>query len=683
MQFKKISSRSLAFLLPVIIIAMILLSTFGALNSKQIIDEKTNDIMSASLNKSVAEVSEQLNSIRTTAFVLSEAVASDYKEASLDTYETMLQTIVSNNQIALGSGLWFEPYVYDSSEKYVGPYVYKDGNELITTYEYSNAEYDYLTKPYYTVSQGLTEPVITDPYYDPPSGNTLSTCSVAIYDNGKYIGCASVGISLETIVQIIDNIKVGENGTGLLLSSSGTYLAGTDSEKISSEASILDDPNKSLAEAGNTILNSEEGITSYKDDRGVVNLYYTTLPETGWKLIIQMPVSELNAPVQKLILTLVIVCIFAVIVSILAILLQINSIAKGIKRVQMFAGSLAEGDFSIDPINVTTRDELGVMSDSLNEMYRNNKDVIYKISEHATEINNSGKRLREASKELHEQFDGIHTYMNSVNEAMLNTSAATEEVNASTEEVLSNVNLLTSETSENKNMSKEIKARASRIGEECRTSSQSASGLAAQFEKNLQVSIADAAVVSNISEMADVISSIAQQINLLSLNASIEAARAGEAGRGFAVVASEIGNLADSTTEAINKIQDTINQVQKAFSGLTKDAQDMLNFVQDTVTPDYNKFVEVADQYGKDAEHFETSSENISEMSDNISKIMSEVTYAIQNVASATQDTSEISHDILDSIENVNAQVEEVDNMSAEQETIAVDLDKVVSSFRF
>jgi len=682
MKFRKISVRLLACLLPVILIAMVILTAASVMNSKQVIDTMTADNMTANLDKSVAEVLNQLDSIKTTAKVLAEAVASDYHDATLPSYEKMLQTIVAGNDIALGSGIWFEPYVYDKNEKYVGPYVYKAGASLITTYEYSNADYDYHARPYYTVSQGLDYPVITDPYYDAPSGNTLSTCSVAIYDDGTYIGCASVGISLETIVQIVNDIKVGQNGTGLLLTSSGTYLAGVDQEKIASESSILDETNSSLVAAGNTILNSETGITTYTGDQGLMQVYYTTLPQTNWKLAIQIPVSELSSSVNRLMTLLIVICVVAVAVSTLFILFIVNNIAGNIKNVQRFATSLAEGDFTVDPLRVKSADELGTMSTALNEMFLGNKQVIQTIAEHATEINASSKKLREASGTLHQQFEDIHSYMSNVNEAMLSTSAATEEVNASTEEVLSNVNLLTGETGASADMAREIKGRAAQISEECRTSSESANKLSEQFEKNLEISIRDAAVVSNISEMADVISNIAEQINLLSLNASIEAARAGEAGRGFAVVASEIGNLAGSTTEAIGKIQETIEQVQKAFSSLTKDAQEMLNFVQDTVTPDYNKFVDVANQYGDDANSFEESSEKLSEMSSNIRKIMTEVSDAIQNITEATQDTTQTSQNILEAIDRVGGQVQEVDTMSENQDTIAADLDQVVGKFK-
>ncbi|MBO6015599.1 MAG: family 16 glycosylhydrolase [Lachnospiraceae bacterium] len=89
-------------------------------------------------------------------------------------------------------------------------------------------------------------------------------------------GCTSVDISLETIVQIVNDIKVGKNGTGMLMTATGTYLAGVDSEKIAAEANILDEANASLAAAGNIILNNEAGITTYESDSGKMNLYYTT-----------------------------------------------------------------------------------------------------------------------------------------------------------------------------------------------------------------------------------------------------------------------------------------------------------------------------------------------------------------------------------------------------------------------
>ena len=162
MKLKRISTRLLIIILPVIIFSLIILSLFGALNSRSIIEEKTSDGMSASLGKSVGEVMDELISIETTANVIANMVASNYKTTDMDSYEETLKHIVSGNPTALGSGLWFEPYAYDSKEEYMGPYVYKDGNSLVTTYDYSNAEYDYFTQEYYTLPKETMSTIITN-----------------------------------------------------------------------------------------------------------------------------------------------------------------------------------------------------------------------------------------------------------------------------------------------------------------------------------------------------------------------------------------------------------------------------------------------------------------------------------------------------------------------------------------
>ena len=164
--------------------------------------------------------------------------------------------------------------------------------------------------------------------------------------------------------------------------------------------------------------------------------------EKSWKLILKMPQLELNAPLNRLMLLLIGVSLVALLAAVVIVLFQVRSIANSIRMVQIFAGALAGGDFTVDSIQVKSQDELGNMGTSLNQMYDSNKGVINNIKEHAEEIGTSSKRLRDAATNLTEKFREIQRYMNDVNTAMLSSSAATEEVNASTEEVLSNVNLL-------------------------------------------------------------------------------------------------------------------------------------------------------------------------------------------------------------------------------------------------
>lgn len=683
MNFKKIQTKMLATLLPAIAIAMVVLTLISALSCSAIVNEQINQNMESTLEAEAGNIDDYSNVVESMAQTISRTVGTTYKVMELSQYEDMLSAVIADNDMVLGSGIWFAPYAYDKDEEYVGPYIFKDGDKISTTYDYSNASYDYFTQDYYTIAQEATGPVITDPYYDATSDTIMSTCTMPIYDGQTFIGCVSVDVELSSIENVISSIHIGDGGTAFLLSEGGTYLAGVDDEKITNNQSILDDENTSLANAGNTIVSAESGETTYTASDGTeYNLYYGSIPSTNWHVVIQMPKSELFQSTLQLLYKLIAVCVIALVVCCVIVLLQVSSIAKSIKRVQVFVQNLAQGDFTIDTLEVKSKDELGTMGKSLNDMYMGNRGVISNISEHSADIADSSNRLKSSSGKLLDEFSEIQTYMSQINEAMMASSAATEEVNASAEEVNSSVEVLASETEEGMKISQDIKKRAASVEETSRNSYQSATQLSTQFEQQLNSSIENAEVVDNIGELANIIAGIAEQINLLSLNASIEAARAGEQGKGFAVVAGEIGKLAGETASAVGDIQATIAKVQEAFQQLSGDSKGLLAFVQDTVTPDYNLFVETATQYGKDAEFFANISGKVSEMSANVQKIMGEVTQAIQNIAESAQDTAEISGKVLNSVEDVSGTVEDVSNMSVKQQEIADNLDSVVKKFK-
>lgn len=682
MGFKKISTRMLATIVPVIILAMAVLTIISMKSSRSIINEEISATMEAELSAQDGKMSKYLDSVSDMATTISNMVETSYTTVQWKEYEKMLGNIIADNDIVLGSGLWFEPYAYDSNEKYMGPYVYKDDGNIVTTYDYSNAEYDYFSQEYYTMCINAAKAQFTDPYYDPTSGIIMSTCACPIIVKDKFIGCVTVDIELGTITNLIENIKIGDSGSAILTTADGVYLAGVDANKIENALNITDEENTSLAEAGSVIVKSESSTTTYKADGDTINLYSASLKNTGWRLILQIPQSELNAPLNHLIKLLTAVSFFAIVVAVFAVLVQVNSISKGIGLVQEFSSLLAKGDFRVDPIQVKTQDELGNMGQSLNQMYQSNKKVISNIKVHSDELDESSSKLKTAANTLSEKFSEIQSYIMDVNSAILSANTATEQVNASTQEVLSNVNLLATETVHSKQMAEEIKNRASQVKRNCRNAYESATKLSGQYESRLQSSIENAKIVESIGELADVISQIAEETNLLSLNASIEAARAGEAGKGFAVVATEIGSLAGNTTEAVDQIQSTIAEVKKVFSDLAEDANGLLGFVQKTVAPDYSNFMEVAEQYGKDAQTIDTTSDQISTRSEAIKNILQEVTIAIQSIAESTQNTTELSSDITESVELISNNVTNISDMSDAQDVIVKDLHNVVDNFK-
>lgn len=686
---KRIGIRSIGFkmllgILPVVVLALALLAKTSETTSRELIEQLSNSSMQSELKANGNSIDNYLNGIETTATNISHMVGASYQTTDIDTYGEAIKNIISENDLILGSGIWFEPNVFDDQQKYVGPYWYKDGDAAKLSYEYSNSTYDYFSQDYYKIaSKGTKEAVITDPYFDPTLNMMMASCTAPIYDtNNRFIGAVTVDMQLSDINELIDTIKVGENGTAALISAQGVYLCGHEKDKITNAVNITEDENATLAEAAKTIVSSEQGKTSYVEGDETYNLYYNTIPGVGWIIMIQMPQSELDQPIVALKKSLVKLSAAALILCILSVLLQVAYITSGLKKVGRFAGALAEGDFTIRPLNSKRKDELGQMSSSLNHMFFSNKEVIEQISEHAVGINDASIHVNTVSSDLLKQFQEVKHYMSDVDKAMMSSSAASEQLNASMTEVNSSVSVLASETDKSSKMAGEIMQRAKTIEKDSRESYENALSISGEREQELELAVENAKVVEKIGDMAKIISNTASQINLLSLNASIEAVRAGEQGRGFAVVAREIGRLAKDTSEIVKQIEDTITQVQTAFAMMMNGSKSMVYFLKDTVTPDYNKFVDVSQQYGKDAVNIEEISNEVAEMAGNISQIMQEVRDAIQNVSESVQTTAGNSNMVLSTIEEAYVVVQDMSKMSEKQESIAEELKSVVSGFK-
>ena len=686
---KKLSLRAkmLLCILPVVAIAMILLTVIAASSSRTAIREATTTEMQQTLQANVNSVDGKLEVIRTTCVNIAQMVSTSYQFVMMDNYKGTIAKIINNNDSILGAGLWFEPNKFDANETYIGPYWYKDGGQIVETWEYSNAEYDYFNQEYYLNAKALSEgqAIITDPYYDPTSGMVMSSCSAPIYDNGVYVGCVTVDMELSNIDDMVSSIKVGKTGTALLTSSSGVYIYTDDNEKVSNGASILDEPNAGLVNTAKNMLANDTGIGmgGYDDDNGNgIVLTFTSIPQVNWKMAIKMNESEMDETVNSLLKLLITICIVTLIIGAVIIWIFVMSISKSINNVKQFASVLASGDFTIDKIKNNRGDELGEMSDSLNDMFENNKDVITKISDGSVKVSETSTGLANMANELSNQFNSIQGNISGVNDAMMSSGAATEQVNASVEEVNASVHQLAAETEKTSSEATDIKSRARDIERESKQAYDYAISIAEQREADLVEANEKAKVVDQIGTLADTIAEIADQINLLSLNASIEAARAGDAGKGFAVVASEINKLASSTSEAVEQIRDTIDGVQEAFGTLSSSSGELLTFIKETVTPDYDKFVTVAKQYGDDAGSFGDSSENIAQMVENIRASMEEVSKAIQNIAESTQDTADLSSRVNDSVMVAADVVSNVNEMTNKQEAVAGTLEEIVGRFK-
>jgi len=683
-----IQTKLILMIVPIVLVSLLVVAIISAQMSASAIASEVSNTMEAQLSGNTNDVDGTLETIRRTAEELSIFVGNTYKDTDMTTYAKLFSDTVKHDSRIRGSGIWFEPNVYTgdrkyAGQKYVGPYWYADGNDVVEDWEYSNADYDYFVQEYYTNAKAMSknDAVITDPYYDPSSDSVMASCSAPIFnDQNQYIGCITVDLSLETISDIISNIKVGQNGYAILTMGDGTYIYTKDSSKVTNAMNIANDTG--INAIASTVLSNEKGETEFNSSEGKMRVYYSTMPEVGWKLLLLLPNSEVFSVAQRMMLVIIIIAIVAILITSLLIFFIAKGIAKPIVKVKEFAKDLANGDFTVSKIAVGRSDEIGQMSESLNEMYESNSEVIRNISIGSNEVSGSSEHLYNVASDLADRFESIRTSMVKVNDAMTNTGAATEQVSASANEVNASVQKLAEETEATKGEVEKILSRAAQIEKDSRSSCDNAISIAESRGRELEEASKQAEVIKEIGTLADSIADIASQINLLSLNASIEAARAGEHGRGFAVVASEINNLAVETAQAVDRIQNTISKIQEAFASLDRSSGELLTFVKETVTPDYENFINIGRQYGEDAKSFGSLTDQTSEMVGYIRESMEQVNAAVSSIAESATETAESSSEVTETVEEVSDMVGNISDLAEKQQSVSQNLNDIVRSFK-
>ncbi|MBP3888500.1 MAG: hypothetical protein J6F30_12795 [Cellulosilyticum sp.] len=153
-------------------------------------------------------------------------------------------------------------------------------------------------------------------------------------------------------------------------------------------------------------------------------------------------------------------------------------------------------------------------------------------------------------------------------------------------------------------------------------------------------------------------------MNLLALNASIEAARAGEAGKGFAVVVDEIRVLADSSKETANSIQGINATITGSVKELITQAQAIINYIEHTIMPDYDGFVEAGRKYNSDAAIVKETVDNFNSMSANLRQLVREIIEAIEGINRAVEESAtgvtNTAHNTSSLVENMSKVKEEM-----------------------
>ena len=290
------------------------------------------------------------------------------------------------------------------------------------------------------------------------------------------------------------------------------------------------------------------------------------------------------------------------------------------------------------------------------------------------------KMIIENSQQLKTVVNEVHENVRISNDSASDLSAVTEElsatmlqieesankINQNTESVRSEVEQIASKSDSINTYSKQMKENADRMEADAKATMNETSSKVHDILSVLNNAIKDSSSVEQVNGLTEEILSISSQTNLLALNASIEAARAGEAGKGFAVVADEIRQLADSSRETANSIQEINGIVTNAVHNLAGNANNLVEYVNNSILPEFDKFVQSGVEYKENASYIENVMDEFSVKTDDLKQAVSEIansintiTCAIEEGANGVSGAAESTQELVENIENINSRMEQ------------------------
>lgn len=382
------------------------------------------------------------------------------------------------------------------------------------------------------------------------------------------------------------------------------------------------------------------------------------------------------------------IIIFAILIATGIII--ILAILKIVRPLQSANGQLSKIISDIDSskgdltsrININSHDEVGELVDGINLFIEKLQEIMKSIRSHSENILVSSKEIADKINESGNNTNEVSATMDEIAAAMQEISATVEELSSGSENIFESIIHLTDKINDGNVLTKDIQSRSLNYKTEIENEKTNAVAIINEIKNTLEQSIENSKEAAQIQSLTETILQIASQTNLLSLNASIEAARAGEAGKGFSVVAAQISELAESSRTIAKNIQEISTLVTESVTGLSSDSKKLLEFVNNDVLTDYDKFVAISDNYYNDAVNVNNILEEFTNGTSALKTTMSEMNHGINDISTTIEESANGTNDISSRIRNIASSVEAIKSQTAENQSIGNELKKNVEVFK-
>lgn len=382
------------------------------------------------------------------------------------------------------------------------------------------------------------------------------------------------------------------------------------------------------------------------------------------------------------------IIIFAILIATGIII--ILAILKIVRPLQSANGQLSKIISDIDSskgdltsrININSHDEVGELVDGINLFIEKLQKIMKSIRSQSENILVSSKEIADKINESGNNTNEVSATMDEIAAAMQEISATVEELSSGSENIFESIIHLTDKINDGNVLTKDIQSRSLNYKTEIENEKTNAVAIINEIKNTLEQSIENSKEAAQIQSLTENILQIASQTNLLSLNASIEAARAGEAGKGFSVVAAQISELAESSRTIAKNIQEISTLVTESVTGLSSDSKKLLEFVNNDVLTDYDKFVAISDNYYNDAVNVNNILEEFTNGTSALKTTMSEMNHGINDISTTIEESANGTNDISSRIRNIASSVEAIKSQTAENQSIGNELKKDVEVFK-
>lgn len=288
-----------------------------------------------------------------------------------------------------------------------------------------------------------------------------------------------------------------------------------------------------------------------------------------------------------------------------------------------------------------SKDEIGQLVAGINKFIEVLDGIISEIQNDTADVKKSVNVVYGQIGTADSNIMDVSATMQQLAAGMTEMSTTAEHISGQTDSISQSMEDIAKEADNGSAMAKDIKVKAVKLKEEGIESKENTSKMADEIREAVKASLEKSKDVEKINELTDNILSISSQTNLLALNASIEAARAGEAGKGFAVVADEIRTLADSSRNTANDIQAISRDVTNSVGELADNANKMIDFIIKVVMPDYDKLVNIGEQYNEDAEDFDNILQHFTDNATQLKQTMVDVATLIKGMSVTISENSD------------------------------------------